>query len=102
MTLRSISLCLLFLPILAPAQSENAPADDPPPALKSESFDTNPGWEGHNNRIVPDRVPTVTQDFGYSPTNFVGKAAGELGGRVTRASEPAFYADKIGPVTLDE
>src|SRR5205085_12377539 len=45
---------------------------------------------------------TVTQDFGYSKTNFAGKAAGELGGQITRASEPASYGDKIGPVTLDE
>src|SRR5207237_6771973 len=35
-------------------------------------------------------------------TNFGGKAAGELGGQVTRAAEPAYYADKIGPVTLDD
>ena len=27
---------------------------------------------------------------------------GEMGGTVTRASEPAFYADKIGRVTLDD
>ena len=71
-------------------------------ALKAESFDKDPGWEGHNNHIVPERLPTVTQDFGYSKTNFAGKAAGELGGQVTRASEPAYYADKIGPVTLDD
>jgi hypothetical protein len=76
--------------------------DQPTSAIKSESFDTNPGWEGHNNHIVPDRSPTVTQDFGYSVTNFSGKVTGELGGRITRASEPAFYADKIGPVTLDD
>src|SRR5262245_30077340 len=71
-------------------------------AVRTESFDKDPGWEGHNNRIVPDRLPTVTQDFGYSKTNFAGQAAGELGGQVTRASEPAYYADDIGRVTLDD
>src|SRR5262249_10740830 len=76
--------------------------DLPQTALKSESFDMDPGWEGHNNRVVPQRVPTVTQDFGYSRTNFAGRALGELGGQVTRASEPAYYADRIGPVTLEE
>jgi hypothetical protein len=70
--------------------------------LKTESFDKDPGWEGHNNRIVPERAPIVMQDFGYSKTNFAGKAAGELGGQITRASEPAYYADKIGPATLDD
>jgi hypothetical protein len=73
-----------------------------PAVLKSERFDKDPGWEGHNNRIVPERLPEVKQDFGYSKTNFAGGAAGELGGRVTRASAPAYYADKIGPVTLDQ
>jgi hypothetical protein len=93
---RLLALVLLAAP--APGR-----ADEPAkPALKSESFDKDPGWEAHNNRIVPERVPTVTQDFGYSKTKFAGKAAGEMGGHVTRASEPAFYADKIGPKTLDD
>lgn len=78
-------------------------ADDPPKTVqKSETFDKDPGWEGLNNRIVPKKVPTVRQDFGYSATNFAGKTQGELGGFVTRASEPAFYADKISPKTLDD
>jgi hypothetical protein len=76
--------------------------DQPKATTKTETFDTDPGWEGHNNHIVPERVPTVKQDFGYSKTKYVGKAAGELGGQVTRAAEPAYYADKIGPVTLDD
>jgi hypothetical protein len=37
----------------------------------------------------------VTQDFGHSPTSFAGKARGEVGGRVTRCSKPAYYADRI-------
>lgn len=37
-------------------------------------FDRDPGWEGFNNRLDPNRVPTVTQDFGYTPTNFASKA----------------------------
>src|SRR5205807_8480522 len=97
MTKRSISVCVL---VALAAGAGYVPADDPPkPALKAESFDTDPGWEGHNNHIVPERVPTVTQDFGYGKTNFAGQGPGELGGQVTRASEPAYYADRIGPVT---
>src|SRR5688500_17548198 len=65
-------------------------------AMKSQSFDRDSGWDAHNNRIVPKEYPTVTQDFGYSQTNVAGKAAGEMGGQVHRAAEPAFYADKIG------
>jgi hypothetical protein len=96
------AVCLAVL-LAVPAGPVNGRDEEPlKTVLKTESFDKDPGWEGHNNRIVPERLPTVTQDFGYSKTNFAGKAAGELGGRITRASEPAYYADKIGPVTLDD
>src|SRR5260221_6655242 len=91
---------LMLLAALA-AGAVNGGANEPPKAvLKSERFDKDPGWEGHNNHIVPERLATVAQDFGYSQTDFAGKAPGELGGRITRASEPAYYADKIGPLTL--
>jgi hypothetical protein len=93
---------MILVCLLAVAAGNGRSDDQPKPALKAESFDKDPGWEGHNNRIVPTKVPTVTQDFGYSKTNFTGKAAGELGGQIARAAEPAYYADKIGPVTLDD
>src|SRR5437763_490675 len=84
---------LLSLTVLAALAGGPGPAEERPrPVVKPESFDKDPGWEGHNNHVVPARLPTVTQDFGYSQTNFAGTGAGELGGRVTRASEPAFYA----------
>jgi hypothetical protein len=72
------------------------------PSLKSESFDHDPHWDSHNNHVAPAHIPTIVQDFGYSDTNVAGKSAGELGGQITRASEPAFYADRIGPKTLND
>lgn len=85
------------------AGAVTAPAEEPPKTVqKSQSFDRDPGWEGHNNRLLPRELPTITQEFGYSKTGFAGKAAGEMGGLVTRASEPAYYADRIGPKTLDD
>jgi hypothetical protein len=69
---------------------------------RTVNFDTDPGWEGKNNRIVPKEYPTIVQDFGYSPTHFAGSSAGEMGGEVQRASAPAFYADAIDPKTLDD
>jgi hypothetical protein len=103
MAKRLVSACLLLALVTLAAGAANGRAgEQPKPILKTESFDKDPGWEGHNNRIVPKRAPTVTQDFGYSKTNFAGKAAGELGGKITRAAEPAYYADRIGPVTLDD
>jgi hypothetical protein len=92
----------MLLVTLAVGTGNGRPDDQPKSPLKTESFDKDPGWEGHNNRIVPKKLPTVTQDFGYSTTNFAAKKKGELGGLVTRAAEPSYYADKIGPLTLDD
>src|SRR5438105_3109799 len=82
-------LCQTLLATLAVAVESGPASGQPTMLIKSESFDKDPGWEGHNNRVIPEHVPTVIQDFGYSKTNFGGKAAGELGGQVTRAAEPA-------------
>ncbi len=70
--------------------------------LKTERFDRDPGWEGHNNLIVPKYVPMVKQDFGYSATHFAGQVAGEMGGVIQRSTTPASYAAKIATKTLDD
>jgi hypothetical protein len=70
--------------------------------VKSESFDREPGWEGHRNHIVPKAIPTITQDFGYRSTTFAGATAGEIGGRLHRAAEAAWYGARIAPKTLDD
>ena len=99
----TLGLLSLMLPALLARGAVDGGADEPAKTvLKGERFDKDPGWEGHNNHIVPERRPTVVQDFGYSQTSYAGVAPGELGGQVTRAAEPAYYADKIGPVTLDD
>lgn len=72
-------------------------------ALKTESFDRDPGWEGHNNHVVPKKVLMVKQDFGYSATHFAGKAAGEMGGVIQRSTTPASYAAPLAPArTLND
>jgi len=70
--------------------------------LKIEHFDSDPGWEGFNNRVMLSRVPTVAQDFGYSLTHVASDSKGEVGGRVQRASKPAYYADKTPTKTLND
>ena len=37
----------------------------------------------------------ITQDFGYSETNFASTKKGELGGKVVRCMTPCYYAAKI-------
>ena len=77
-------------------------AGAPSLSFKTETFDRDPGWEGHNNRIVPKNVLKVTQDFGYSTTNYAGKAAGEMGGSIQRSTTPAHYAAEIPMKTLND
>lgn len=69
---------------------------------RTQNFDSDPKWEQANNRVIPKEPLKVTQDFGYSTTNFAGKGPGKMGGLISRASEPAYYAAKIAPKTLNE
>ena len=95
-----ISLTLLAAVLLG--ASIGAAQDQRKTIVKTERFDRDPGWEGFNNRIEPAHVPTVTQDFGYSASSFAGKERGEVGGRITRSTKPAYYADKIAIKTLND
>jgi hypothetical protein len=90
----------LFLAADAPPQllAQSAPA----PATKSESFDRDPLWEGFHNRMTPQQATIITQDFGYSNSNFAGKRMGEAGGAIQRSMTPAFYAKRIEPKTLND
>lgn len=98
----SARMALVMLLVLTAAVVVVGAQDTPKPCLKTENFDKDPDWEGHNNRLVPKAFPRVTQDFGYTRTNIAGNAPGEIGGSVQRANEAAFYAAKIAPKTLDD
>jgi hypothetical protein len=67
---------------------------------RTERFDKDPGWDGHNNRANTPPRRTVRQDFGYSRTANADGAVGEVGGLITPAAEPAYYARKLGPKTF--
>jgi hypothetical protein len=72
-------------------------------AEKTETFDSDPGWDGHNNRTqIPPSVQ-ITQDFGYSAsTSRAGGPAGEIGGLITPAGEPAYYAKVLPNFSFDD
>lgn len=70
------------------------------PAVKTETFERDPNWEGHNNRITPKQTLIVKQDFGYSATSHAGKTPGEVGGRIQRSTTPAAYASEVPVKTL--
>src|SRR5436305_2040835 len=94
-------LTLLMLALAAAAGV--VPADQGAgPVLKTEPFDRDPGWEGHNNHLTPRVNKTVKQDFGYSLTNFAGNAKGEIGGTLWRSPTRTYYAAKTPTRTLDD
>ena len=71
-------------------------------AQKTERFDRDPQWDGHNNRMKARREAyNVRQDFGFSRTAHAGGKPGELGGIVTPAAEPAYYAMATPNKTFD-
>jgi hypothetical protein len=41
-------------------------------------------------------------DFGFSPTNFAGGKPGEVGGTFWRSGKYGYYADRVGPLSLDD
>lgn len=59
---------------------------------RTESFDREPDWEAHNNTLGQKQGRAVRQDFGYAKTTHVNDTRGEIGGWVTPAAEPAYYA----------
>lgn len=72
--------------------------------MKSETFDRDPQWDGHNNRPSDrnDQPVQVRQDFGFSGTSHAGGDRGEIGGFIQAAGEPAFYGKVIEPKTLKD
>ncbi len=69
--------------------------------LKTETFDTDPGWDGHNNRATDPGPRQIVQNFGFSgSTTNAGGSAGEIGGFITPAGEPAFYGKIITPMSF--
>src|SRR5262245_22458181 len=61
-----------------------------------QDFNTDPGWEGWQNRMVGVRNPTVKQDFGWSPGTHVDDQPGEIGGVMFCSTTPAHYALPFG------
>jgi len=67
-----------------------------------QDFSQDPGWEGVNNRVQCENCPTITQDFGWKPTNHNGDGMGEIGGIIWKSTTPAYYAMPIGPFSFKD
>jgi hypothetical protein len=69
---------------------------------RTEHFSKDPLWDGYNHRVTKIEPRTIKQDFGYGATTNAAKAAGEIGGFLSAAAEPAYYAKKIAAATFRE
>lgn len=66
--------------------------------LRSEA-----GWEARGNKVeFADRHLRPYHDFGWKLAGKAGSKPGELGGVIWRDEKPAYYASKIGPLTLED
>lgn len=68
-----------------------------------EDFTRDPGWIGIGNHFgQPNRQWGGSHNFGFSDTNFTGSEQGELGGMIWRSGLYAYYADQVGPLSLND
>jgi hypothetical protein len=71
---------------------------------QAQDFSHDPGWIGAGNRTTfEERQQVGAHNFGFSPgTSYAGGTAGEVGGILWRCSEYAYYADRVGPLGLEQ
>ena len=71
---------------------------------RKESFDKDPGWDGHNNRIARAAGPRdCPAGFRLQPEDSARRRQpGEIGGSIQPAAEPAYYAKPIPVKTLND
>lgn len=71
---------------------------------KTQDFSKDPEWVGSGNQITfEDHEVTGAHDFGYSAkTSHAGGSPGEIGGGLWRSGDYAYYADRVGPLGLEQ
>jgi len=72
--------------------------------INDEEFhlDDDSNFTGHGNHAeFRERVVRPFHHFGYSRTTHVNDSPGEIGGIVWRDERPSYYADRVGPLDLN-
>jgi len=67
-------------------------------------FAADPNWVGAGNhaKYEPEESGGA-HNFGFSEkTNFAGGAAGEVGGIMWRSGVYGYYADRVGPLSMND
>lgn len=78
------------------------PAPTQAATTRSQSFDADPAWDGHNNRSRAFEPRKVVQDFGWSQTAYAGGQAGEVGGFISPDAKPAYFAKSLPAKSLND
>ncbi len=71
---------------------------------RSQDFAQDPVWDASGNRVTfQDQESTaLTTSVSARSTSYAGGAAGEVGGAFWRSGKYGYYADRVGPLTLDD
>ena len=71
---------------------------------QTQDFAADPGWVGAGNRVTfEDRELVGAHDFGFSAkTSHAGGQPGEVGGGLWRSGDFGYYADRVGPLDLEQ
>jgi hypothetical protein len=103
---RLVALIVIVVPVVLLAQPADVGRDKratKEAGQRAATFDADPQWEGHRNRLLPEQPPRVRQGFGLRQSNLArGKSRGEIGGWVQRSITPAWFAKTIPDKTLNE
>ena len=100
---RFVPTLKFLVALLAMIAASVQPARGQPLLLKTETFDVDPGWDGRNNRATDPGPRQIVQNFGFNGSSSnAGGPAGEIGGFITPAGEPAFYGKVITPVSFND
>ena len=72
-------------------------------SLQGKPLERDAHWEGKANHVeFEDRVLRPLHDFGYAPPDSASGGKGRIGGIIWRDERPAYYADRIGRLTLQD
>jgi hypothetical protein len=70
---------------------------------RSEDFTRDPNWDASGNRRRYQATDVGgAHNFGFSNTSHAGGNPGEIGGSFWRGGPYAYYADRVGPLTLHD
>jgi hypothetical protein len=71
---------------------------------KTQDLSKDPGWIASGNRTSYDQHEEGGgHDFGFTDQNhFAAASPGEVGGIMWRSGSYAYYADRVGPLSLDD